>query len=171
MGRDGHEEDDRGNLTKIWCSGDFTPRVSNLARLDLPRALDTAANPADADQAHQDGGDHDEEGQNEQQVDRAADGFHEKPRQHPARDRAERGARADQAKQPFGLARVEQRIRQAPRLDGRDNAEAVDPDIQDARQQPEPMKTEAVPEKEYVRAEEQQRGNGHDPGAEAGGNP
>ena len=49
----------------------FPPRVANLGRLDRPRALDPAANPADAGEAHHDdGGDQDEAGENEQQVDR-----------------------------------------------------------------------------------------------------
>ena len=71
--------------------------------------------------------------QHEQHVDRAADRLDQKARQQPAGDRAERRAGADQPEQPLRLPRVEQRVGEAPRLDRRNDPEAVDPDVEHRR--------------------------------------
>ena len=80
-----------------------------------------------------DGGREQNEGREHQQhVDRAADRPDQEPREESAGDRAERRAGADQPEQPLRLPGVEQRVREAPRLDRRDHAEAVDPDVEHA---------------------------------------
>ncbi len=98
-------------------------------------------------------------GEQQQQVDGAAERADEEHGHQPGRHRPEGGARADEAEQPPGLPRVEERMGEAPGLDRRDDAETVHPDEEDRRQALEREEAERGPEQQHVRAEEQQRAN------------
>ena len=95
--------------------------------------------------------------QHQQHVDRAADRPDQVPRQHAAGDGAERRAGADQPEQPLRLPRVEQRVREAPRLDRRDDAETVDPDEEHAGSSRNGWKRKAYQKPRTFDGKEQQR--------------
>ena len=76
------------------------------------------------------------------------------------------------------LPRVEQRVREAPRLHRRDHPEAVDPHVEHAGEEPRegadlrfglPIGPERIPEQHDVGAEEHQRRHGHGAGPEPRG--
>ncbi len=74
-----------------------------------------------------DGGGENQPGQDQQEVDRPADRADQHACQQAAQNGAKRRAGSDETEQPLGLPGVEQRVREAPRLHGSDNPEAIHP--------------------------------------------
>ena len=168
---DRHEKYERRHQPQVRAARDLTHRIAHrLAALRHRTRDDRAPNPRVGnrhDHRRQD----DERGEHEQHVHGAADGLDEVPRQHAAGNRAKRRARADEPEQPLRLPGVEERVGKAPRLHRRDDAEAVDPDEEDARQELERVETERVPEEQHVGREKEQRRDRDQPRADPGDRP
>jgi hypothetical protein len=133
---DRDDEDERRHQHQVTAAADRAQAVHE-ARYRLPRQ----PRPVPTARLHlrgqlDAGGHQDEDREHEQHVDRAADRPDQHARHHAARDRAQRRPGADDAEQAPRLARVEERVREAPRLHRRDDGEAVDPDVERARQEP-----------------------------------
>ena len=166
--RDGDEEHQGGHQPQVRAAGDLANRIADRLAARRPQPHHLLAPETRVGHRHDHRGQHDERRQHQQHVDRAADRLDQVARQDAAGDRAKRRPGADQPEQPLGLPRVEERVREAPRLHRRDDAEAVDPDEEHARQHLERVEPERLPEQQHVGGEEQQRRDGDQAGADAG---
>ncbi len=169
--RDRDGKDDAREQPQVRAGDDLPP-----GRGEGPRDRPPSPAQSDAADAQLGGQDdrrrrRDQQRQHQQQVDRAADRLDEHPREHARGHRAQRRAGANQAEQPLRLARVEQRVGEAPRLDRGNDAVAAHPHIKDVRQPAERVKAEQIPEQQDVEAEPDERRHGDRARPEPGRDP
>ena len=170
--RERRQEDHGGDGAQVRRAGNqpeavAQPRAGVLAVV-LAAFLGRGAPAPDA--VHQDGG--------RQQADRHADerGLGAEPRggiagDEPADDPAGRGAAADDAEHPLGLARGHHVVGQGPDLGGGDHAEHAHPDVEDRRQPGGVGDVGQVPENQAVEREEHQAAHQQDAHVHPPGHP
>ena len=161
LGDDGDEEHHQRQGREVARPADDAERGRQPQRrtASLARRRHLPLGPGEVDHDRRE---EDQDGQDQQQVDRA-----DPPRQlageQAAADGPGAGPGADHAEQAPGLPGVEHRAGERPGLHRHDDPEAVHPDVEDAGQAV-ALEPERPPEQQDVQAEEHQRAGDDRPG-------